>query len=306
MTFLQAQEYPDRSMTIVLPFGRGTTADIIGAAVADGLSKTTGRPVRLDFRPGAGGGLAMEKVEQAEPDGLVLAMISQGTHVFNLSLYKTLSYDPAKIVPVTPIAAVTNVMTVNPANPANTPLDVVAAARAAPGVLTYASGGIGTSHHLSGVLFAAMTGIEIKHMPFLVSVDGIGQIAAGHVTMGFFNLPTVIDKIKSKRLKALAVTSLRRSPYLPDVPTLDASGVKGYDMVTWFGFGVPIGTPPAIIQRLRDDIAKVAAEPALKAKFAEAGIDTVEQSEPTEFAEFIAADVAKWRPLIKAAGAKVE
>ncbi len=298
-----AQDYPEGSVTIVIPLGKGTTGDIIVKAIADKLSIAMARPVKIELKPGAGGALAMEQVEHSKPDGLTIGMITQGTHVFNLSLYKKLRYDPQRIVPVTPIATVMNVMTVNPANPASTPLDVAAAARAAPGKLTFSSGGIGTSHHLGGVLFASMTGVDIKHLPFLISVDGIQKIVSGDVTMGFYNLPTVIELIKQKRLKPLAVTSLRRSPYLPDVPTFDASGLKGYDLVTWFGFGVPAGTPPALVQRLRDDIAKVAADPDVKAKFKEAGIDAIEQMQPAAFARFISADLEKWTPIIKAAGA---
>jgi tripartite-type tricarboxylate transporter receptor subunit TctC len=190
-------------------------------------------------------------------------MITQGTHVFNLSLYKTLRYDPDRIVPITPISAVSNVMTVHPSNPANTPLEVAAAARAAPGQLTFASGGIGTSH-------ASIAGVDIKHVPHLVSVDGVNRTVNGEITMGFFNLPTVIDQIKAGKLKPLAATSLARSPHLPGAPTLDASGLKGYDLVTWFGFGAPSGTPPEIVQRLRDDFAKTAADPSVKAKLDEA------------------------------------
>jgi tripartite-type tricarboxylate transporter receptor subunit TctC len=233
-------------------------------------------------------------------------MITQGTHVFNLALYETLRYDPQKIIPVTPIAAVSNVMTVHPSNPANTPLEVAAAAKAAPGQLTYASGGVGTSHHLGGVLFASLAGVDIKHVPHLVSVDGIKKIVSGEITMGFFNLPTVIDDIQAGRLKALAVTSPMRSPHLPDVPTLDASGLKGYDLVTWFGFGAPAGTPPEIVQRLRDEFAKAAAEPAVKAKLNAAGLDPIEQMQPAEFARLITSDLAKWTPIIKAAGASAE
>jgi len=201
---------------------------------------------------------------------------------------------------VTPIAAVTNAMTIHPSNPAKTPLEVVAAAKAAPGQLTYASGGIGTSHHLSGALFASMTGIDIKHVPHQVSVDGIKRIVNGEITMGFFNIPTVIDEIKSGKLKALAVTSLTPSSHLPGLPTLDASGIKGFDMVTWFGFGVPAGTPPDIIQRLRDEFAKAAADPAVQAKFKEIGLDPIAQLQPAEFAKLIDADLAKWTPIIKA------
>ncbi len=297
---LAAEPAPQGGITIVVPFGKGTTADLIAAVVAERLSDRLGMPVRVDLKPGGGGAVAMQAVEAAPPDGRTLAMITQGTHVFNLSLYRTLPYDPGRIVPITPIAAVSNVMTVHPSNPAASPLDVAAAAKAAPGTLTYASGGIGTSHHLSGALFAGLTGAEIKHRPFLVSVDGVAKIVSGEITMGFFNLPTVIEQIKAGTLKALAVTSLGRSAHLPALPTLDASGIAGFDMVTWFGFGAPAGTPSAVVSRLRDAFAAIAAEPAVKAKFSEAGLDPIEQLRPAAFETLIAADIAKWSPIIKA------
>jgi tripartite-type tricarboxylate transporter receptor subunit TctC len=297
---LHAAPYPDRPITIVVPFGKGTTADLVAVVVAEAMSRNIGQKVTVELKPGAGGGAAMEQVENAAADGYTLAMITQGTHVFNLSLYKTLRYDPNKIIPITPIAAVSNVMTVHPSNPANTPLEVAAAARAAPGQLTYASGGVGTSHHLGGVLFASIAGVEITHVPHLVSVDGINKIVNGEITMGFFNIPTVIGQIKAGKLKALGVTSLTRSPHLPNVPTLDASGLKGYDLVTWFGFGAPAGTPPEIVQRLRDEFAKAAGDPVVKAKLDEAGLDPIDQMQPAEFARLIASDLAKWTPIIKA------
>ncbi len=303
---LQAAPYPDRPITIVVPFGKGTTADLVATVVAEAMAKDIGQKVVVELKPGAGGGLAMEQVEKAAPDGYTLAMITQGTHVFNLSLYKTLRYDPQKIIPITPIAAVSNVMTVHPTNPANTPLEVAAAARAAPGQLTYASGGIGTSHHLGGVLFASIAGVDIKHVPHLVSVEGVKKIVSGEITMGFFNLPTVIEEIKAGKLKPLGVTGLTRSMYLPDVPTLDASGLKGYDLVTWFGYGAPAGTPPEIVQRLRDAFAKAAADPTVKAKLKEAGLDPIDQMQPAEFARLIASDLAKWTPIIKTSGAGAE
>jgi tripartite-type tricarboxylate transporter receptor subunit TctC len=305
-TMLQAAPYPDRPITIVVPFGKGTTADLIATVVAEAMSKNIGQKVIVELKPGAGGGLAMEQVEKAAPDGTTLAMITQGTHVFNLSLYKTLRYDPDRIIPITPISAVSNVMTVHPSNPANTPLDVVAAAKAAPGQLTFASGGIGTSHHLGGVLFASIAGVDIKHVPHLVSVDGVNKIVNGEITMGFFNLPTVIDQIKAGKLKPLGVTSLTRSSHLPDVPTLDASGLKGYDLVTWFGFGAPAATPMEIVQRLRDEFAKAADDPAVKAKLDAAGLDPIDQLQPAEFARLIASDRAKWTPIIQSAGATSE
>jgi tripartite-type tricarboxylate transporter receptor subunit TctC len=303
---LRAAPYPDRPITIVVPFGKGTTADLIAEVVAEVMSKNIGQKVTVELKPGAGGGAAMAQVENAAADGTTLAMITQGTHVFNLSLYKTLRYDPAKIIPITPISAVSNVMTVHPSNPANTPLDVAAAAKAAPDQLTYASGGVGTSHHLGGVLFASIAGVKIKHVPHLVSVDGVNKIVRGEITMGFFNLPTVIAQIRAGKLKPLGVTSLARSPHLPDVPTLDASGLKGYDLVTWFGFGAPAGTPPEIVQRLRDEFARAAADPVVREKLDAAGLDPIDQMQPEEFARLIASDIAKWTPIIKAAGASAE
>src|ERR1700722_14984424 len=183
-TTLQAASTSDRPITLVVPFGKGTTADLIATVVAEAMSKNIGQKVIVELRPGAGGGIAMTQVEKAAPDGATLAMITQGTHVFNLSLYKSLPYDPDRIIPITPISAVCNVMTVHPTDPANTPLEVVAAARAAPGQLAYASGGIGTSHHLGGVLFASIAGVDIKHVPHLVSVDGVNKIVDGEITMG--------------------------------------------------------------------------------------------------------------------------
>lgn len=305
-TTFQAAAFPERPVTIVVPFGKGTTADLIATVVAEAVSRNIAQKVTVDLKPGAGGGGAMEQVEKAAPDGYTLAMITQGTHVFNLSLYRALRYDPEKIVPITPIAAVSNVMTIHPSNPANTPLDIVAAAKTAPGKLTYASGGIGTSHHLSGVLFASIAGVDIKHVPHLVSVDGINKIISGEITMGFFNLPTVVDQIKTGKLKPLAVTSLTRSPHLPEVPTLDASGLKGFDLVTWFGFGAPAGTPPEILQRLRDEFAKAASDPVVKKRLNEAGLDPIDQMQPVEFVRLIASDRAKWTPIIKASGASAE
>jgi len=302
----EAAPYPDRPITIVVPFGKGTTADLIATVVAEAMSKNIRQKVIVELKPGAGGGIAMTQVEKAAPDGTTLAMITQGTHVFNLSLYKSLPYDPDKIIPITPISAVCNVMTVHPANPANTPLEVVAAAKAAPGRLTFASGGIGTSHHLGGVLFASIAGVDIKHVPHLVSVDGVNKIVNGEITMGFFNLPTVINQIKAGKLKPLAVTSLTRSSHLPGVQTFDASGLKGYDLVTWFGIGAPAGTPPEIVQRLRDEFAKAAADPVVKAKLDEAGLDPIDQLQPSDFARLIASDRVKWAPIIQASGATAE
>ena len=193
---LQAEPYPERPITIIVPFGKGTTADLVAAVVAEAMSKNIGQKVMVELKPGAGGGIAMEQVEKAAPDGYTLAMITQGTHVFNLSLYKTLRYDPREDRAHHADRRRLQRHDGSSFQSGEHAAGGRRAARAAPGQLTYASGGVGTSHHLGGVLFASIAGVDIKHVPHLVSVDGVNKIVSGEITMGFFNLPTVIEESK--------------------------------------------------------------------------------------------------------------
>jgi len=236
-----------------------------------------------------------------------MAVISQGTHVFNVGLYPKLEYDPLKdFAPIALAASVSNVMIVHPGNPANSVRDVIAAAKAHPGELTFASGGNGTSHHLSGVLFQQLTGTQLTHVPYRGAPQGISAVMGDEVTMGFFNTPTVIAQIRDGKLKALAVTSLQRSPHLPVLPTLDEAGVKGYDVSTWMGFAAPAGTPAAIVARWHDAIAAALDAPAIRDKMIALGFDPVDHLSPDEFARFIKADLEKWVPIVKASGATVD
>lgn len=306
-TTAAAQNFPSKPITLVVPLAAGSTADISSRIVGAELAKVFGQTVVVDNRPGAGGTIAMAQVARAAPDGHTLAFISQGTHAFNPALYAKIDYDPVKdFAPITPIAAVSNVMIVHPSDPAKTALDVVARAREKPGSVNFSSGGAGTSHHMSGVLFGQMTGTEIVHVPYRGAPQGILAVMNGEVPLGFFNTPTVISQIKDGKLKALAVTSLTRSPHLPDLPTLDQAGVKGYDMVTWFGFALPAGTPASIVDRYHAEIARIAKDPDIKAKMVAQGFDFMEQISPTAFGEFIKAEIAKWGPIVKASGAKVD
>ena len=223
-----------------MPLAAGSTADIVSRFAAQELGKALGQSVVVENKPGAGGTIAMAELARAAPDGYTIAFASQGTLVFNQAIYANPGYDSAKdFAPVSFVGGVSNVMIVPPASAGDEAADVIADAKAKPGQLTFSSGGSGTSHHLSGVLFGRITGTDLVHVPYKGAPQGVLAVMTGEVTMGFFNTPTVIGQIKEGKVKALGVTSLKRSPLLPNVPTLDELGVKGYEVNTWFGFVAP-------------------------------------------------------------------
>jgi len=303
----QVQPYPNHPIKLLVPLAAGSTADIVSRVVGTELAKELGQPVVVDNKPGAGGTIAMAELARAAPDGYTIAFASQGTLVFNQALYQRAGYDSLKdFAPIVLIGGVSNVMVVPPNSTANSALDVIAAAKAKPGHLTFSSGGSGTSHHLSGVLFGQMTGTELLHVPYKGAPQGIVAVMSGEVNMGFFNMPTVINQIKSGKLKALAVTSLERSTLMPNVPTLDASGVKGYEVNTWFGFIAPAGTPADVVNRLHAQIGKILSQPAIKENLASQGFDLAPLQASSAFTTLIRNDLAKWPTIIKAAGAKVD
>ena len=302
-----AQAFPGRPLRLLVPLAAGSTADIISRAVGTELAKALGQPVVVENKAGAGGTIAMAELARAAPDGYLISFASQGTLVFNQALYANPGYDSQKdFAPITFVGGVSNVMIVHPSNPATRPGDVIAAARAKPGELTFSSGGSGTSHHLSGVLFGKLTGTNLVHVPYKGAPQGILAVMSGEVSMGFFNTPTVINQIREGKLKALAVTSLARSPLLPAVPTLDESGVGGYEVNTWFGFITRAGTPADITNRLNTEIQKILADPALKERLAQQGFDLAPPTAPAQFARVISEDLAKWVPVVKQSGAKAD
>jgi tripartite-type tricarboxylate transporter receptor subunit TctC len=301
------QPWPSKPLRLVVPLAPGSTADIVSRVVGGELAKALGQSVVVENKAGAGGTIAMAEVARAAPDGYTLSFASQGTLVFNQALYANAGYDSVKdFAPVALVGGVSNVMIVNPSDAAKAPADFVAAAKAQPGRLTYSSGGSGTSHHMSGVLFARTAGVELVHVPYKATSAGILAVMTGEVNVGFFNTPTVIAQIKGGKLKALAVTSLARSPLLPDVPTLDEAGLKGFEVNTWFGFIVPAGTPAPIVSRLNAEVYKALALPEVKEKLVQQGFDLAPPATPEAFAKLIGADLAKWTPIIKAAGAKAD
>ena len=302
-----AQTYPGKAIRLIVPLAAGSTADIVSRYAAQELAKLLGQPVVVENKPGAGGTIAMAELARAAPDGYTIGFASQGTLVFNQAIYAKPGYDSRKdFQPVHFVGGVSNVMIVPPTSPFKTPADVIAAAKAKPHGLTYSSGGSGTSHHLSAVLFAQLTQTDLVHVPYKGAPQGILAVMTGEVDMGFFNTPTVISQIQAGKLKPLGVTSLARSPLLPDVPTLDEQGLKGYEVNTWFGFVAPAGLPPDITARLNTDLGRIFASTEAREKLGPQGFELAPPASPAAFAKIIDDDLVKWMPLVKAAGAKAD
>ena len=302
-----AETYPTRPIKLLVPQAAGSTADILSRIIGSELAKEMGQPVVVENKPGAGGTIATTEVARAAPDGYTIGFASQGTLIFNMSLYSKPGYDSLKdFAPIILIGGVSNVMIVPPNSDAKNVVDIIAAAKAKPGTVTFSSGGSGTSHHISGVLLSQITGIELQHIPYKGAPQGIMAVMSGEVNMGFYNTPTVINQIKDNKVKALAVTSLKRSPLLPGVPTLNESGVKGYEVNTWLGFIAPAGTSPEIVAKLHDHIGKILSMPAVKDNLAAQGVDIAPLQPSSAFAKLIQDEMNKWPAIIKKSGATID
>ena len=296
-----------KAITIIVPLGAGSSVDTAARLFAAEMARSMGRPVNVELLPGAGGTIGTAKAARAAPDGCTIAIVSNGTHAINMGLYADPGYDPIRdFAPIALAGAVSNVMIMHPDNPAGIVQDVITAARDRPGELTYSSGGTGTTHHFSGVMFASMAEVDLVHVPFAASRDGINQVAEGHVSMGFFNLPTVLAHIKGGTLKALAVTSKTRSRFLPLLPTLDESGLPGYEVTAWFGFAAPAGTPAGLVTQLNMEIAKVLNNPVVRQQMEVWGFELASPAAPETFAQMMKDELARWLPIVKASGAPVE
>jgi tripartite-type tricarboxylate transporter receptor subunit TctC len=303
--------WPAKPVKIVVPFVAGGTTDILARAIAPELSRAFGQQFVVDNRGGAGGNVGSELVAKSPGDGYTLLMGTVGTHGINRALYAKLPFDPIRdFAPVTLVAGVPNVMVVNAdwarAKGINDVRDFVKYAKANPGRLNMASSGNGTSIHMAGELFKAMTGIYMLHLPYRGSSPALLDLVGGTVEVMFDNLPSALPHIKSGRLKALAVTSLQRSAALPEVPTVEeAAGLKGFDATSWFGLLAPAGTPPDIVSRIQQEVARSLNTPAIKEKLLSQGA-IPSGNTPAEFARHIDLEHRKWAPVVKASGAKVD
>src|SRR5882757_4664451 len=303
----RSQAWPAKPIRLIVPLAPGATADIVARIFAEELGKSLGQTVVVDNKTGAGGTIATAEAARAPADGYTLALVSQGTMVFNVGLYKAPGYDPLKdLTPVAVSGGVSNVLIVHPDNPAKTVADVLAQARAKPGELTYSSGGVGTSHHMSGVLLEQRTGVKLQHVPYRATPAGIQAVANGEVTMGLFRTAPVIGLIKGGKLKALAVTGEKRSDLLPDVPTMIDSGVKDYVVNTWMGFAVPAGVPAPIVDKLNAELNRIGQLPPVREKMLAQGIEMLPPGSPAAAQKLVRDDLTLWLPVIKASGASAE
>ena len=310
----QAQgSWPTKPVRIVVPFAPGGTTDILARATAAELSKAFGQPFVVDNRAGAGGNIGTEVVAKAAPDGYTLLMGTVGTHGINKALYDKLAFDPVKdFAPVTLVAGVPNVMVMNAdkarALGITNVQQFIAYAKAHPGKLNMASSGNGTSIHMAGELFKAMTGSYMVHFPYRGSGPALMDMVGGNMDVMFDNLPSAMQQIKAGKLTALAVTSAERSAALPDVPTVEQAGgpaLKGFEASSWFGLLAPAGTPPDIVNAIQREVAKAIASPAVKEKLLAQGA-IPSGNTPQEFAKLIDSELKKWAPVVKTSGAKVD
>jgi tripartite-type tricarboxylate transporter receptor subunit TctC len=299
-----AGSYPDRPIRLIVPFPPGGSNDVVSRVVAEQLGERLGQQVVVDNRGGAGATIGTELASRAEPDGYTLLFIST-SFAANSSLYR-LPYDPARaFVPVALIASGANVLVVNPALPVHSVEELIALAKAKPGQLNYASAGIGTFQHLGAELFRSMTGVEIVHVPFKGGGPAMGDVIAGNTQIMFSSIVQTLPLIRAGKLRALAVGSLKRAPVMADVPTLDESGVRGYEANNWWGIMAPTGTPAAVVRRLHDEVKAVVGTAETRKRFSDEAIEARDMA-PEEFGRYIAEETAKWARVIKQANIKAD
>jgi tripartite-type tricarboxylate transporter receptor subunit TctC len=303
---LAADAYPTKPVRLIVPFPPGGPADALARMVGDRIAGTLGQPVVVDNRPGAGGNIGMELAAKAAPDGHTLVLAPAGNLTVNPSLYRNVPYDVARdFAPVTVIAAVPNVLVVNPQLPAKDLAELIAYAKANPGKLNYSSPGPGSGAHLAGELLKSSAGIDIVHVPYNGIAPATTAVVAGDVQLMFAGAPAALPQVAGGKLRAIAVASPRRIATAPSVPTLDESGLPGFDVTSWYSIVAPAGTPPAVIERLQRDIARALQNPDVKAKLAALGAEPIANT-PADFAAMLGSETAKWSKIVKDANIKVE
>ena len=295
-----AQGYPTKAVRIVVPFPPGGTTDILAREVAQAAGARWGQPVVIENKGGASGTIGSEQVRAAPADGHTL-MITATHHAINPSLRKSLPYDTKRdFTSIALVATVPNVLFVHPAFPAQTVADLVRMAKEKPGSISFASTGIGGANHLSGELFKVMAGVNMVHVPYKGAAPAMNDLIAGHVPVMFDGLTGVVPQIAAGKLRALGVTTLRRVPALPEVPTIDEAGVKGFEVSSWFGLYGPAGIPAPVVQRISADVLAVLATPDMRERFGKHGADPGTLAQP-EFARFVESEIDKWGRVIDAA-----
>ena len=299
------QNFPTKPVRLLIPYAAGGAVDILGRTLGDELSKRWGQPVIIENRTGAGGTIASQVVAKSDPDGYTLVIVASG-HSINPYLYKKLPYDTFKdFTPISLLGSSPNMMMVAASSPFKTVADVIAAARAKPGSLSYGQSGIGTSTHLAGELFKYMAKVDITTVSYKGGAPIINDLLGGHLPLSFNNIPESISQIRAGTLRPLGVTSAKRAAVLPDVPTIAESGVPGYDTAVWWGLLGPAGMPADLAAKISKDCSAALNSPAVKQRLDNLGA-AVAGTTPAEFDKYIRAEYQKWGPIIKAAGIKAE
>lgn len=296
---------PNRPVRILVGFMPGTAPDLAARILADRFAEVWNSPVVVENVPGAGSNIATAQVAKSAADGYTLLMGGNSSLVINPSLYEKLPFDPIKdFAPISQVFIAANVLAVAPEMPIKSVADIVSLAKVKPGQLTYAHAGVGTSQHMAGELFKYMAHVDIVPVPYRGSTALMPDLLAGHVTMSFANIANVMPLVREGKLRALAITSIRRSPLAPDLPTMEEVGYAGFEAVPWWGLLAPSGTPSEVLDRLYGETVKALAMPDVRRKFAELGLDPVGNS-PSEFAAVIQKENPKWAKIIKEAGIKL-
>lgn len=300
-----AQAYPTKPVTIIVPYAAGGSLDVVTRILARSLTTRLGQTVLVENRAGAGSNIGAAHVAKSAPDGHTLFLASPATAI-NVSLYSKLNYDPEKdLTPVSLLTAVPSVLLVHPSAPYKSVAELVAHAKQNPGKLNYSSGGAGSSEHLGSEMFKYYAGVDITHIPYKGGAPALADLMGGQVTMMFSNRIGALPHIRSGKLRALGVADGVRSPQLPEVPTFVEAGYPDLKVLVWSGIMAPTGTPAAIVNRLHAVITEAMQAPEMKAQMDDMGV-TIASGGPAQFGEFLRNQIAQWRPIVKASGARVD
>src|SRR5450631_680476 len=301
-----AQAYPSKPIRLVVPFPAGGSLDVVARAIAQKLTEAWGQPVVIDNRPGAGGNIGADLVAKSAPDGYTILEGALSTHAVNVSLYSKMPYDPIKdFAPITLVAVTPNVLVLNASYPVNSVPELLAYARANPGKLSFGSGSNGSAGHLAGELFKTEAGVDMVHIPYKGGAPALQALLAGDTQLMFDNLANSEAQLKAGKLKALAVTTAKRSSLAPQLPTLSETGLPGFDIYTWWGLMAPAGTPKEIVAKWNAEVTRILASAEMKAFFSQQGAEPAADS-PEQFAALIKSEIAKYAKIVKQSGAKVD
>jgi tripartite-type tricarboxylate transporter receptor subunit TctC len=300
----QAQTYPTKPVRVIVAFTPGGVTDIIARTFASRLTELWGQPVVVENRPGASGSLAAQVVSRAPGDGHTLLVHSSGYSI-NIALQPALPYDPRDLVDVAPLASQAQVLVVNPASSIRSVADLVAAAKAKPGELTYGSAGVGSGTHFNAEKFRIAAGIDVLHIPYKGGADAINETMAGRLAFTFNTITLALPYIRDGRLRVLGVTSTQRSSLLPEVPTIAESGVPGFEFTFWNGLWAPATTPPAVVEKIGRDLAQIVATPDMRERLTRLGAEPMAMT-PKEFSRFVEAEVEAAQRIVRVSGIKAQ